>query len=275
MEIKFFCPYWGMRPLSLDKAFQQIKDAGYDGVELGINPEIPGYQEGIAIAEQHGLLFIAQHPYAKGPTPELHLADYTNKLEKIMELKPPLVNCHTGHDYYTVEQNMAFIQAAAALSEKYRIPVAHETHRGRFSFCTTITERFVDAFPGLNLIADFSHWCVVSESLLEEQQTIINKVIPHCIHVHARVGYAQGPQVPNPEAPEYREALAAHLRWWEQITLNHLENNKQQMTITCEFGPPPYLQTIPFTGEQVASQWELNLFMKKYLEENLKKIHLS
>jgi hypothetical protein len=36
-------------------------------------------------------------------------------------------------------------------------------------------------------------------------------------HIHARVGYAQGPQVPDPRAPEYQAALVAHERWWDQI----------------------------------------------------------
>jgi hypothetical protein len=269
MEIKFFCPYWGMRPMPLNEAFRKIKEAGYDGVELAIDPGTSGYELGIDMAKQYDLLFIAQHPYAKGDTPEDHLADYVYKLEKILELKPSFVNCHSGRDYYSIEENMEFLKVAKTLSEKYQVPIAHETHRGRFSFCTTATRKYIETFPWLNLTADFSHWCCVSESLLENQQDIIDKIIPHCVHIHARIGYAQGPQVPDPRAPEYQEALMAHLNWWKQIALCHFENKKEQMTITCEFGPPPYLPVMPFTGNPVTSQWDINLFMKNYLEQHL------
>lgn len=258
-----------MSHLPLEKALQQISQAGYHGIELAIDPDKTGYEKAVALCKEHGLLLLAQHPYAKGATPEALLQDYTTKLEKILQLQPLMVNCHTGKDYYTPEQNGPFLSAAAALSAQYNIPVAHEIHRGRFTFCTTTTAQYLQAFPQLALTADFSHWCVVSESLLEEQQGIIDQVVPHCIHLHARVGFAQGPQVSHPAANEYQQELQAHLRWWKQIAAQHRRAGKQQMTITCEFGPTPYLPSIPFTREPVASQWELNLFMKNYLTENL------
>lgn len=269
MEIKFFCPYWGMSHLPLPAALAEIKAAGYDGVELAIDPDQPGYETAAALCTDHGLILLAQHPFAQGSTPVQLLEDYRVKLDKILHLQPLLVNCHTGRDYYTLEQNLPFLETAQALSDTYGIPVAHEIHRGRFSFCTTMTSRYIDACPRLALTADFSHWCVVSESLLEAQQPLIDKVVPHCIHTHARVGFAQGPQVAHPAAREYQPELEAHLRWWQQIRHHHLRTGKSQMTITCEFGPVPYLPSIPFTRAPLASQWELNLFMKDYLTQNL------
>jgi hypothetical protein len=87
--------------------------------------------------------------------------------------------------------------------------------------------------------------------------------------IHARVGYAQGPQVPHPAAPEYAKELQQHTKWWRQIAGYHRDTQKEELLITCEFGPPPYLHTLPFTGQQVASQYELNLFMKDHLSKNL------
>lgn len=258
-----------MGHLPLEEALQQIKAAGYHGIELAINPDKAGYEQAVTLCDQYDLLLLAQHPYAKGPTPAALLEDYTTKLEKILQLQPLLVNCHTGKDYYTMEQNLPFLTAAYRLSQQYGIPVAHEIHRGRFTFCTTTTAQYLQAFPQLLLTADFSHWCVVSESLLEEQTNIMDLVIPHCIHLHARVGFEQGPQVPHPAANEYQAALHAHMQWWKQLVRQHQGQGKTSMTVTCEFGPMPYLPAIPFTREPVASQWELNLFMKNYLTENL------
>ncbi|WP_184541994.1 sugar phosphate isomerase/epimerase family protein [Mucilaginibacter sp. FT3.2] len=271
MKLKFFCPYWGMRHLSLYTALAQIKAAGYDGVELAIDPDTDVYNQAVPLCTKYNLLLIAQHPYGKGNTVSEHLQDYSRKLEMIMALKPVMVNCHTGRDYYNIAQNLQFLKAAAQLSEKYQVPVAHETHRGRFSFCTTATNRYLKAFPQLALTADFSHWCVVSESLLTEQKKLMNKVIPHCVHLHARVGYAQGPQVPNPAAPAYSQELKAHMKWWKQMVKQHIKNGKDQLTITCEFGPPPYLPPGSYTRDAAVTQWELNLFMKNYLTKNLLK----
>jgi hypothetical protein len=39
--------------------------------------------------------------------------------------------------------------------------------------------------------------------------------------------------------------------------------------ITTEFGPEPYMPTLPFSKTPVADQWELNLLMKEYLKKNL------
>jgi hypothetical protein len=39
------------------------------------------------------------------------------------------------------------------------------------------------------------------------------------------------------------------------------------LTITTEFGPPPYLPTIPFKNVPVADQFEINSFMKDLLRD--------
>ena len=35
--------------------------------------------------------------------------------------------------------------------------------------------------------------------------------------IHARVGYEEGPQVPDPAAPEYAGEVKCHMGWWEAI----------------------------------------------------------
>lgn len=42
---------------------------------------------------------------------------------------------------------------------------------------------------------DYSHFCVVAESYLEEQSEMLEQVNERSFHIHARVGYPQGPQV--------------------------------------------------------------------------------
>jgi hypothetical protein len=39
------------------------------------------------------------------------------------------------------------------------------------------------------------------------------------------------------------------------------------LTVTCEFGPSGYLPTLPYTQQPVASQWDINVFMKDLLKK--------
>jgi hypothetical protein len=80
-------------------------------------------------------------------------------------------------------------------------------------------------------------------------------------HIHGRVGYDQGPQVPHPAAPEYAAALASHERCWEAIWRSQQARGYHVSTLTPEFGPDGYLHHLPFTNAPVADLWELNRWM--------------
>lgn len=268
-KLLFYCPYWGMRPMPITTFLENAKKEGYHGVEIALNPDLMDIKTIKRQCDNFQLELIAQHPYAAGNTANEMLPDYLSKLERILDIGPVMVNCHTGRDYFSLAENLKFLVAANQLSRAAEISVVHEIHRGRFSFCAPMISSYLDAFPELELTADFSHWCVVSESLLEQQQATLFRAIKHCSHIHARVGYAQGPQVPHPFVPEYQVELLQHLSWWTAILKAHNEKKAERLTITCEFGPTPYMHSLPFTNVPVASQWELNLLMKNYLQDHL------
>lgn len=180
-------------------------------------------------------------------------------------MKPDYVNCHTGKDYYTFEENKKLIDEATKLSEKYDLPVYHETHRGRFSFAAHVTKTFLDQLPKLRLALDISHWCNVHESLLSDQKETVEQALQRTGHIHARVGHPQGPQVNDPMAPEWKSTLEQHLAWWDEVVRIHREKGQKVLTITTEFGPAGYLPTLPYTQQPVASQWNINVAMLKIL----------
>jgi hypothetical protein len=147
------------------------------------------------------------------------------------------------------------------------VQIVHETHRGKFSFCAQSTARYLEADPNLRLAADFSHWCVVSESFLEDQDEAVSLAIGRTDHIHARIGYPEGPQVSDPRAPEWSQALEAHLAWWDRIIAGHKNKKTPLLTITPEFGPAPYMPSLPYTRQPVASQWEVNIHMMNLLRQ--------
>ena len=75
------------------------------------------------------------------------------------------------------------------------------------TFNPWLTRDLLEALPDLRITCDFSHWCVVSERLvLDEFNDILALAARHAHHIQPRVGYSQGPQVPDPRAPEYADA---------------------------------------------------------------------
>ena len=123
------------------------------------------------------------------------------------------------------------------------------------------------------LTLDVSHWFCVSESYLEDQSLALQKSIEHTRHIHARVGHTEGPQVWDPLAPEYADALQAHLNVWDKCMERRIKDDAKYCTITPEFGPPPYMVFANRKGSPEQEQWRLNKWMKNLLEKRYE--HLS
>ena len=268
MRLIFVCSTWGMEAGDTRTALRMIKDGGYDAVEMGA-PVDPAERKALrGMLDELGLEIVAQQ-WTQGKTPAEHIRSFEEQFRRGIELRPLLVNSHTGVDYYRTADNIAILEAAAALERSHGVPLVHEIHRGRATFSTMSTLALLDAVPSMKLAADFSHWCCVHESFLENQAPALDRAIERSHHVHARVGHPEGPQVSDPRAPESQAALEIHIRWWRAIVDRHLTRGSAFLTVCPEFGPPGYMPTLPFTRQPVANQWEINLFMKDLLQHRL------
>jgi hypothetical protein len=110
----------------------------------------------------------------------------------------------------------------------------------------------------------------VAESWLDDQSEAISLALLRADHIHARVGFPEGPQIPDPRAPEWKEALDKHLGWWNQVIHQRRKDGWAEFTITPEFGPYPYMTILPFNKQPITNQWDVNLFMMEYLRSTLK-----
>lgn len=155
--------------------------------------------------------------------------------------------------------------------EDNTVPIRHETHRGRFTFHAASLIPYLERFPNLKLTGDFSHWCTVSESMLFDQEEIMEKIILHVEHIHARIGFEQGPQVNDPFAPVWHLHLNIFCKWWNQILTVQSSRGKKSNTITPEFGPVPYMPTLPYSKMPLSDQWMINSLMKNLLKQKLNK----
>ena len=267
MKIKYFSPLWGYENEDFEHYCGRLAAAGFDGMELNLAEDIAEAEKQIHQLSAHGLDYIAQHSGTRMADFEAHRTHYRNSLERIAAFNPQLINAHTGRDFFTFEQNLQLIEIAAEIGKTHDVPIIHETHRGRFTNLPSVTHHFIEADPNLRFVADFSHWCVATESFLEDHCQFVNAVIERSDNIHARIGYEEGPQVNDPRAPEWQETVELYLGWWDQIIACHKAKGSDVLTITTEFGPPPYTPMIPYTQEPISSQWQLNLHMLDLLKK--------
>lgn len=263
MEILFIYPQWGSAHLDLPVFLEKIKKAGYDGVELGL-PIDKGERKYIAdTVRRFDMALIAQHYHTDTSDFENHLDSFQQYLSFMAEEKPMLINSHTGKDYFSFEENAVLIKKAQSIEEETGVPIAHETHRSRFSFAAHECRKYLNAFPDLKLTTDLSHWTNVAESMLEDQQEAVHTAIDHTHHLHARVGSTQTAQVIDPRDQNYSAELDQFLEWWKLIIESAKARGLKKLTITPEYGPAPYQQNKPYTKTPLADQWEVNEFIRE------------
>lgn len=273
MQIKFYCPRWGAESTPWPAFIQKVKAHAFDGVEvfpLQTPAEKPQMLQQIAEA---GLEFSLLH--AEQQELGRDFKAYTQALKRNLDelagyqtatLKPRFINSHTGREYFTQDQMAECFAICEQFSQETGIPVYHETHRNKFAYAAHVVKAYLEAFPNLQLVLDFSHWVCVSESYLEDQPEAIDLALQRGMHLHARVGHPEGPQVTDPRAPENAEALQHHLQWWDKWIAQLRAKGTTSCTITPEFGPYPYMAFKPGTREPLADQWAINVWMRDLLQ---------
>ena len=273
MKIKFFCPRWGAEQQPWEPFLQAVKEAGYAGIEWFPYSEAGDYTAVVKLLEQFGLEFTIVMAVIKHMEP---VDDYLAELERqLLDLatigsgtnRPLAITAQTGREFYTQDEAARCIACCDAVSRKTGIPIYQETHRNKWAFAAHAVYPQLLKHPGLTLTLDVSHWFCVSESYLHDQQPAVELALRHARHIHARVGHTEGPQVWDPSAGEYAEALAEHLAIWDKWINIRKESGDPFCTVTPEFGPPPYMVFAGRTGTPFEEQWRVNLWMKNLLEK--------
>ena len=266
-ELKILATNWGFAG-SLDAYCSKVKKEGYDGIEIWWPMEKAGQDELFSVLKKYSLEvgFLCgayQNNYAE------HLAHFkkmTGAAATNTTQKPLYINCHSGRDYFSEKENQAFIDHTLQLAKSSGVSIYHETHRSRILYSAPASKPYLQKNPGLQITLDVSHWCNVSESLLQDQPETMALALERAGHIHARIGHPEGPQVNDPRAPEWEAAVKAHLSWWDKIVARK-KNAGERLTILTEFGPPDYMPTTPYTHQPLADQWAINVYMLNMLRK--------
>ena len=267
LQLKILATNWGFEG-TLKEYITKVKQEGYDGIEIWWPMDEKELNELAGLLDKNGL----QAGFLCGAQ-DINYTEHFNFFKKMVDaaatnnlIKPLYINCHSGRDYFSYEQNTTFIDHTIALSKKTGIKILHETHRSRIMYSAPAGRNYFDHIADLRITFDVSHWCNVSESLLANQSETVKIALERADHIHARIGHPEGPQVNDPRAPEWKEPLDAHLAWWDKI-IEYKKAKGDVMTILTEFGPADYMPTEPYTKKPLADQWAINVFIKDLLRK--------
>jgi len=274
MKLELFKPLWGHEG-TIAEAVGQAAAAGFDGIEGPAPGGADAHREFFGalgdtpwIAEVCTCTPEGRYVPLPGRSAADHLESLAAGIERSLEGSPRFITTMAGWDGWSGDEAFRFLEGVLELEERFARPISVETHRTRWTFSPWNVRDAASRLPGLRWTCDFSHWCVVSERLvLDEEPELLALLARRFHHVHARVGYDQGPQVPDPRAPEHRGDLDAHLGWWRSLWSGARKSGRGVVTMTPEFGPDGYLHRAPFSGEPVAELWELNRWMAERLRE--------
>lgn len=261
MTLSFFRTAWGIEG-SWVEAARQARDAGFAGLEAPLKPnrlrEIQTIRGDLGmewICEISTTGFAVPDPRA---TPREHLHALARAIEAALPLEPILFTTMAGNDLWDEATSLNFLREAVRIGHASGLPLAIETHRSRSLGHPRFARRAIEEIPDLELTCDFSHWCVVCERLvLEECPDLLELCARRVRHIHARVGWDQGAQVEDLQAPRHREAVTAHLGWWRVLLEGMAARGMVHATLTPEYGPDGYQPLHPDTGQPAGDLWQL------------------
>lgn len=233
--------------------FNAWREAGYSVLE-GSARLVPDAEALRRALRNEGFGWIPQvftHLQQGGGTVRQHLESLRLQIEECLDAEPLFFNGQTGSDHWTLDEAEDFYGAVGAMEREFGVFICHETHRSRYLGNPWNAARLLECVPTLKLTCDFSHWVCVAERLLGDADAVIARAASRCHHLHARVGHEQGPQVPDPRDPMWAVHLRAHEGWWLLCWAAAQMRSEAVVTLTPEFGPPPYQPVMPFTHAPV------------------------
>lgn len=278
---------WGIDDPISPTLFESIRDEGYHGVEVIrlawlFDPDTLVTSLNAAnlkvVCQVHtsgGFLRNGDYVYCGAFDVEAHKQDFTKQLQECVTLLGQvdaggLVNVHAGVDAWTTTQAVEFLTWCLLEVQRLApsIVVTFETHRQRL-FGSPFQARDIlaalDASPAaqhlnLRLNADLSHWYCACERVFNPSEArdatwwpaLVDLVAARCHYIHARFGWAQGPQMADPSTNECSQDRSLQLKVWGTLMTSMLSRGGGVLA-SPEYGPAPYLPVHPTTLAPVAS----------------------
>ncbi len=146
-----------------------------------------------------------------------------------------------------------------ALGRECGVTVLIETHRNTLTTDLWATVALLEAVPGLELVADLSHYVVGQEITLPpsgRNAAQIARILASARALHGRVASSGQVQVEAGLAHHQRWVALFH-NWWRLAFCNWIATAQSEtvLTFTCELGPQPYA-TAGLDGRDLTCRWQ-------------------
>jgi hypothetical protein len=273
-KINFIKTLWGLEidfssKETIRNALISYKNEGFDGIEVatGFFPLEHKFLFN-EIRKDLDLKLITQihtmgYPVLNNNI-EDHLIDFKQKMEDSKSWEADHINCHSGRDSFSYEENIRFFEQIEKIEEDFsntnpNISISHETHRQRSLYSPWSSNDILKKCKNFKITLDISHWVVVGERFIDKNndnlcKELLENVSKRTKLIHARVGTPNSIQVHRPrndcENTKYFENV------WNDILLETKEN---EIFITPEYGPFPYKPlSINSNGELNDNNIDLN-----------------
>lgn len=297
-----FRTLWGVTrggggPMGTREALSKIKSCGYDGVETPIGVAmVEGKGNFQGLLQDNNLKYIgmcfSQAPnflmpgafgFENHPKPGESLNDHIDSLkaqiEECLEWGCYKINCHSGYDSFTRDEYFEFFDRILEFqrSLKTDVQICHETHRGRILHSPWLTRELASMFPDLKITADLSHYTCVTERIPKDQVLcdVVDVIAPQVYHIHGRIGYEHGPQVPDPRAERWEPYMEGFLAWWETIWRAAAARGDTEITFEPEHGPPNYQICDPYNDVPLADIWEVNNYIMARTKDHFNQLNIQ
>ena len=102
---------------------------------------------------------------------------------------------------------------------------------------------------------------------MQRVDAVLDSVVSRCGYIHARFGWAQGPQMADPSATECETERNLQIAIWKELAKGQMVNSGDEIFVSPEYGPAPYMPCKPGTQEPVSSLPAAVSYTKGVIEE--------
>src|SRR4051812_9516661 len=144
-ELKVLATNWGFNG-TIDEYCAKVKQDGYDGIEIWWPTEKKDQDALFTALKKYNLevgFLTAGH--------ESNYKDHFNTFKNMIDAaatntvqKPLYINCHSGRDYFSYDENKTFIDHTLQLAKDTGIKICHETHRSRILFAAPVARQYME-----------------------------------------------------------------------------------------------------------------------------------
>ena len=197
---------------------------------------------------------------------DAHLASFKDQCATAARMGATKAAVHAGADSFGIERGRRFLEDCLSIAGDVGVRPCFETHRARILYNPFTCAALLEEIPALELTSDLSHWLLVVDRIPHDIMDLFDLASARTRHLHARIGHEKSPQVTEPSDPAWAEHVSLFRRWW-QISVDARVAKGGTLSVSPEFGPPPYMHAEPFTGTPSADIVAANQWMRAKLEE--------